>query len=123
MIYFVRPMGGDYIDYPKKENKFTLTILTTRCVINWIDKNLKSVDIYLKYDSEGKIYFNSMKARDFFAEYLEKEFFMTFCSYEGRNTECYFCRQKSVLRLSHSKLKKHIFLCPICESRLQDILK
>ena len=45
MIYFVRPLGVDFLDYPIKENKFTLSILTTLGVIKWIDENLKSVDI------------------------------------------------------------------------------
>lgn len=124
MIYFVYPTGRDFMDYPEPKGKFVLNILTTNFVISWIKKNLSSVDIYLKYDNEGRIYFNSRKSRDFFADYLENHFFMTFCNYVGRPNNCYFCGGESFIKCSNSKFKlKYILLCSDCDKKLSRLLK
>lgn len=124
MIYFVYPLGGDFKDYPEPKGKFVLSILSISTVILWIRKYLRSVDIYLKYDNEGKIYFNSKKARDFFADYLEDRFFMTFCNYDGRPNECYFCGGKACIKSHNSRFKlKYILLCFNCDRKLSRLLK
>lgn len=111
-------------DYPEKKDKFVLDILTNDSAVYSIQKIIKTADIYLKYSNEGKIYFNSRKARDFFAEYLEDNFFMTFCGYEGRNNNCYFCGGISIIKYSDSRFKtKPILLCFDCHSKLTRLLK
>ena len=119
MIYYLNGM-----DYPEPKGKFVLSFLTTDGAVKFFQSMLKSVDIYLKYSNEGKIYFNSRKSRDFFADYLEEEFFMTFCGYDGRPDNCYFCGGKSYIKLSDSKFKiKSILLCHECENKLSRLLK
>lgn len=87
-------------------------------------KIIKTANIYLKYSNEGKIYFNSRKARDFFSDYLEDRFFMTFCGYEGRPDNCYFCGGKSTIKRRDSRFKiKSILLCDYCDSQLTRVLK
>lgn len=111
-------------NYPEKKDKFILNILTTDSSIYAIQKIIKTADIYLKYTNEGKIYFNSRKARDFFADYLEDNFFMTFCGYEGRPDNCYFCGGKCTIKYSNSKFKiKSILLCNDCHSKLNRLLR
>lgn len=61
MIYFVSPLGCDFMDYPDPKEKFVLSIMSPNSVIFWIKKNLSFVDVYLKYDNEGKIYFTLFK--------------------------------------------------------------
>ena len=75
MIYNIYPHGGDLMDYPEPNGKFVLSFQTIDGAVKFFQSMLKSVDIYLKYSNVGKIYFNSRKARDFFADYLEEEFF------------------------------------------------
>ena len=111
-------------DYPEKKDKFVLYILTTDSAIYAIQKIIKTANIYLKYSDEGRIYFNSRKARDFFADYLEDRFFMTFCGYEGRPDNCYFCGGKSTIKRRDSRFKiKSILLCNDCDSKLTRVLK
>lgn len=119
MIYYLNGM-----DYPEPKGKFVLSFLTIDGAIKFIQSMLKSVDIYLKYSNEGKIYFNSRKARDFFADYLENEFFMTFCNYDGRENECYFCGCKATIKYSDSRFKiKSILICNDCETKLRRLLR
>lgn len=124
MIYYIYPHGVDLMDYPEPNGKFVLSFQTTDGAVKFFQSMLKSVDIYLKYSNVGKIYFNSRKARDFFADYLEEEFFMTFCNYEGRPNQCYFCGRESCIKCSNSKFKlKYILLCLDCDKKLSRLLK
>lgn len=124
MIYFVRPEGEDFKNYPEPNGKFVLSFQTTDDAVYFFQDKFKSADIYLKYSNVGKIYFNSRKARDFAADYLEDEFFMTFCNYEGRPNQCYFCGRDSYIKYSNSKFKlKSILLCWDCDKKLSRLLK
>lgn len=105
MVIYIEPCG---CNEPIKENGlFFLTILTTNSVIYELNKKMPTLIFQIKYTDpcEGKIFFHSEKARDFFAEYLEEKYFMTFTNYPGRNTNCRICGARSTIKYNG------VFLC------------
>ena len=72
-------------DYPKKENKFAMNFFGSSNFANILNKMFPDCTIYLKYycPDEGRIYFNSWRARELVCNIIPEKFFMCFASYDG----------------------------------------
>lgn len=78
MVRYIYPCG---CDKPIKENGlFYLIILAPDSVINELNKKMPTLIFQMEHigPSEGKIFFHSQKARDFFAKYFVKKYSWTF---------------------------------------------
>ncbi|MBR4151737.1 MAG: hypothetical protein IKT98_02120 [Selenomonadaceae bacterium] len=118
MIKFI----GYYKEWPETNGHYVLTILCPDYVVKEINDLIKDSVFYIQNTgpTEGKIYFNSVRARNFFAEYLENQFFMTFCSYEGRPDNCEICtlnRCYCKYKVTENGKTIRFRVCPDCDRK------
>lgn len=113
------------IEFVINTGKYYLTILCPDSVIPQINKILRHDRIWVKRTNPTKaiIEMNSKKALIFFADYFENKFFMTFCNYEFRDEDCFFCGKQVTVKFDWDKLKHPIRLCSNCYHNLKGIIK